>query len=324
MGYASQINYSDVAFPFKYAHEMDKFGVANDEMAGILRFCQRLYNEGKITMKDTDGIAFVPRNKEGSLEMLKKYATREGFGARFADGIWKVSQEFYGKEAQKYYPQIKGMTSVDGRIGWQYALGTALSTRGADYLKGTPVMGHGPWVLEKDRRQWGKELYGNEEALNTRSPKGKPMVIFSTENLKAIIDSATFCKWATCTTHWYSLDGADIAELLSVSTGVDYSVDNLLEKGERIMLVERAFNARQGLRRNDDMPPDVWFDEPLVFPMFGGLKPLDKGAFEKALDEYYKLRGCGVETGVPTLKKLRSIDLGDVAKDLKKRGITED
>ena len=90
------------------------------------------------------------------------------------------------------------------------------------------------------------------------------------------------------------------------------------------MLVERAFNARQGLRRKDDMPPDVWFNEPLVFPMFGALKPLDKKAFENALDEYYKLRGCDIETGIPTLKKLRSMDLGDVAKDLKKRGITED
>jgi len=147
-------------------------------------------------------------------------------------------------------------------------------------------------------------------------------MIFSTENLKVIIDSATFCKWATCTTHWYSLDGADIAELLSAATGVNYTLKNLLEMGERIMLVERAFNARQGIRRKDDMPPKVCFEEPIQ-SRFGVIPGIDKEAYEKALTEYYKLRGCDVETGIPTLKKLRSMDLGDVAKDLKKRGITE-
>ena len=43
--------------------------------------------------------------------------------------------------------------------------------------------------------------------------------------------------------------------------------------------------------------------------------------FDKVLDEYYRLRGCDLETGIPTREKLESLGLKDVAEDLAHRGI---
>ena len=48
------------------------------------------------------------------------------------------------------------------------------------------------------------------------------------------------------------------------------------------------------------------------------LPPVDQGKYEKILDRYYKLRGWTGE-GIPTRKKLRELNLQDVADTLEKR-----
>ena len=49
--------------------------------------------------------------------------------------------------------------------------------------------------------------------------------------------------------------------------------------------------------------------------------PIDRKQYAKLLDEYYKLRGCDLDTGIPTEAKLEEMGLGDVAKDMAKREI---
>ena len=39
-------------------------------------------------------------------------------------------------------------------------------------------------------------------------------------------------------------------------------------------------------------------------------------------DEYYRLRGCDVTTGIPLVSKLRELGLEDIAADLAQRGLT--
>jgi aldehyde:ferredoxin oxidoreductase len=40
--------------------------------------------------------------------------------------------------------------------------------------------------------------------------------------------------------------------------------------------------------------------------------------YEAMLDDYYELRGWDKETGIPTRKKLKELDLSDIADDLAK------
>ena len=48
---------------------------------------------------------------------------------------------------------------------------------------------------------------------------------------------------------------------------------------------------------------------------------LDREKFEAMKDEYYRLRGWDVATGLQTAEMLEGLDLEDVATDLKKRGL---
>ena len=49
------------------------------------------------------------------------------------------------------------------------------------------------------------------------------------------------------------------------------------------------------------------------------LKAVPKEAFEKAKDEYYRLRGWDLRTGWPTEEKLKKLSLEDVARKLSDR-----
>lgn len=49
---------------------------------------------------------------------------------------------------------------------------------------------------------------------------------------------------------------------------------------------------------------------------------VDRGQFESMKDEYYRLRGWDVATGLQTEAKLTELGLADVARELKKMNLT--
>jgi aldehyde:ferredoxin oxidoreductase len=86
----------------------------------------------------------------------------------------------------------------------------------------------------------------------------------------------------------------------------------VLTIGERIINVERAFNVREGIRREDDTLPRRFLEEPLPFePGKGQVHRL-----EPMLDDYYRLRGWDKKTGIPTVKKLEDLGLEDMIPDM--------
>jgi aldehyde:ferredoxin oxidoreductase len=86
------------------------------------------------------------------------------------------------------------------------------------------------------------------------------------------------------------------------------SVTELGRIGERIWNLERLFNTREGMRRQDDLPPQRLLNEPIANGPARGER-LDRSAYETMLNDYYRLRGWDAITGVPTAEKCRELDL---------------
>ncbi len=114
----------------------------------------------------------------------------------------------------------------------------------------------------------------------------------------------------------------DISELLTAATGESFTANDLVKAAEREFALERAFNAREGIRKIDDYPfflrwllehgePNPIFDYKQL--------PLNLESYDVVLDEYYRLRGCDLKTGIPTRAKLEELGLEDTAKDLTNR-----
>jgi aldehyde:ferredoxin oxidoreductase len=102
------------------------------------------------------------------------------------------------------------------------------------------------------------------------------------------------------------LDWSETAELLQAATGWSLDGEDVRRIGERIVNLERMFNARAGIGRKDDTLPRRFTEEPLPpgNPSEGAVVELDA-----MLDEYYRARGWDVATGLPTDGKLRELGL---------------
>lgn len=103
--------------------------------------------------------------------------------------------------------------------------------------------------------------------------------------------------------------------MIEYVTGWDVTFDELLQVGERRLNMLRAFNAREGIDREQDKLPEKMFKKALKGGSTDGIK-LDQAEFEAGLDEYFRQNDWDVETGIPTRPKLEELELGWVADQL--------
>jgi aldehyde:ferredoxin oxidoreductase len=110
----------------------------------------------------------------------------------------------------------------------------------------------------------------------------------------------------------WTLYGPDqVVQLIKAATGWNYSLFEYMQAGERRLNMLRAFNAREGIGRNEDTLPKKLFKE-LKGGATDGVK-LSHEELEHAKDTYYAMSGWDPQTGVPTRAKLEELGIGWVA-----------
>lgn len=180
----------------------------------------------------------------------------------------------------------------------------------------------------------------NEQAVDFSTYEGKGAVAALIQNREYAKETLVACDF------FYPLitpEGTDDhvgdptieSRLLSAVTGKDYSENDYYLIGERIFNLQRMIALREGHRgRKDDVLPDFNFTEPLEIDKiyFGMFNPdfmlpgpggklitrkgatLDREQFKMMMNEYYRIRGWDLKTGIPgkdTLKRLAIDDLDD-------------
>jgi aldehyde:ferredoxin oxidoreductase len=258
-------------------------------------------------------------NPETVLLIIDKIAKREGIGNILAEGTKKAAR-IIGRDSEKYAMEVKGLELIGGDPRGQiaFALGYATSNRGADHLYALPVF---EYFATPDI---AKKMFGSEEAANRLGVKGKGRLVRWQEDLMAVIDSINVCKlayasFASSTNKILSLGFGRLARLYSLGTGFAMDKNTIIEIGERIVNLERAFNAREGLTRKDDVLPSRFVNEPLTEGSSAG----NVVKLETMLTEYYADRGWDVKTGLPTKPKLEELGLINVAEELERLGRTK-
>ena len=110
---------------------------------------------------------------------------------------------------------------------------------------------------------------------------------------------------------WQLFDLDQLTQAVHAITGWEVTVNDLHRAGERRVNMLRAFNAREGLTRQDDFLP-----KKLGKPLVGGKSDgefMTVEEIEKAKDMYYEMAGWDIETGNPTRAKLEDLDIGWIA-----------
>ena len=151
-----------------------------------------------------------------------------------------------------------------------------------------------------------KELLGDPAEIVWQTYSRKAKTVQWAEGLSAIIDSLGICKR-------YSMDlclalGYEhYSKMIEAVTGLDFSTKELAEIGERIITLQKLFNVREiNATREEDTFPEIVFKEPLK-----GRHRYPKEQFELLLDEYYESHGWDVKTGLPTVEKIKELNLYD-------------
>jgi aldehyde:ferredoxin oxidoreductase len=100
--------------------------------------------------------------------------------------------------------------------------------------------------------------------------------------------------------------------MVSETTGIEFTEDEMREIGRRIYATERLFNNMHGATRKDDYLPERYYTEPTPLgTKFNRGVCIDREKYDMALDEYYEFHGWDKE-GRPTEETLKEIGLDGV------------
>lgn len=296
-----------------YANQLcNDYGLDTISCGGVIGFAMECYEKGILTEEDTDGLELEWGNEEAIIELVERIIDREGLGDELAEGIGRFSESL-GEEAGQYVMAVKGqdIPAQDSRAQKSMGLAHATANRGADHLTAFETLSEVGFNKGIEKR-FGEEVL--PEAADRLNPMYKPLMVRDGENFCAVVDSVTVCKFGTI---WPpTLYFQEIAEGLSAATGIDYSEKDLRRIGERIFTLERIYDIREGITKEDDVLPRRLTEEPAPKgPCEGEVVEL-----EQMRSEYYNLRGWDQETGLIPSKKLEELGLGEEAAELERLG----
>ncbi|MFB6070112.1 MAG: aldehyde ferredoxin oxidoreductase C-terminal domain-containing protein [Halanaeroarchaeum sp.] len=184
-------------------------------------------------------------------DLLEKIAHREGVGDRLAEGIDRLHDDL---DVDNW--TVKGLEfpGHDGRVMHPVALSYAVANAGADHMYGRV-----------------HQLTYNGDVPND-SLDGAAAVVVRRENRAAARDSAILCAFGDKDKY---VDLADLGDLLETDA------ETLANLGDRVITLERHFNNRRGMDRDDDRLP---YEIPDL---------------EEAIGDYYAARGWREDGIVP-------------------------
>lgn len=242
-----------------------------------------LYEEGVINQETTGGIDLRFGNAEALVKACELTGIAEGFGAELGMGSARLCEK-YGRPDLSMTVKGQEFPAYDPRGIQGMGLTYATSNRGACHLRSYTV---------------SSEVLGIPEKTDPLVTDGKAALVKAFQDATAAVDSAGICVFTT-----FAWTMEDIAPQVNAACEGDWSVDKLMEVGERIWNMERQFNMAAGITGDKDTLPQRLLKEAAkTGPAQGLVNGLDK-----MLPEYYALRGWSTD-GTPTGETLSRLGL---------------
>ncbi|MGR9109021.1 MAG: aldehyde ferredoxin oxidoreductase C-terminal domain-containing protein, partial [Gammaproteobacteria bacterium] len=240
-----------------------------------------LFEMGVIDRDDTGGIDLKFGSTEAMTKMAELTARGEGFGLELGLGSKRLCEK-YGHPELSMTVKGQEFPAYDPRGIQGIGLGYATSNRGACHLRGYTV---------------ASEVMGIPVKTDPLVTEGKPELVKAFQDATAVFDSAGLCVF---TSFAWTLE--DIQPQIAAACEGEWSLEGLLDMGERIWNLERKFNLAAGITGADDtLPRRMLKDAAQTGPAKGLANKLNE-----MLPHYYEIRGWSSE-GVPTKDTLERL-----------------
>lgn len=273
---------------------VNEVGLDVSSVGTYLAWAIELYERGMLDKKMTGGKELKFGDYATMKQLIYDISERRGLGDLLAEGSHLVDR-FPGAEG--FLIAIKGLPQSDPhdvRYLKGFALGIATSSRGADHLRSRPTL-----EIFDLPAEFTKQVYGQPIDPNPTSYNSKAVVVTFSETIYAVVDCVGICKFIC---HGFNsprnLNYDHFRELIYLSTGLEFTKEELGDVGRRVIDLERVINMREGLTRQDDTLPARYFDEPMDGRKTKG-HHIDREKFSQMLDEFYELHGWDKEGRPP-------------------------
>ena len=285
---------NQVASTMVLANDADRLGLDTNEAGYLMGMVMECYEKGIINREDTDGLEMKWGDADVTRAMLKKIATRDGFGNVLAEGIMRAAKLIGGDAPNMGVHTMKGnsVRGHDHRIHWLELFDTSVSNTG---------------TIETPRTA-PREMYDIPAQFDQFDPETVVSVNVKGKGSMQFEDSLGVCRFAA------RLDTVTNVEAVKASTGWDdFTFEEANASGVRIVNRLRAFNLRHGVGPELDRPSPRYGSTPLDGPAKGvGIMP----HWDSMVRSYYEQMGWDPETSKPLPETLAALGLDQVSKDL--------
>ncbi|MFX1449605.1 MAG: aldehyde ferredoxin oxidoreductase family protein [Promethearchaeota archaeon] len=296
--FGSMLLNDDINSIIKANEICDSYGLDTISVGSAIAFTTECYENGILTKDDIDGIDLTWGNAEAIVKMTEKLAKRQGFGAILADGVKRAAEKI-GKGSEQYAMHVGGqeIPMHDPRLNPSFGTTYVTDpTPGRHTAGGAGFLEFGMSLAPLEGIELPKVKKYEYEG------KGEAHVIIS--NALMLLNCVGICQFS-------GMFGTfAFPEILEAITGWKLSIDDLLKTGERVQVLRQAFNVREGIKPSDFKLPD----------RIKGIPPLKHGPLAgKTIDldtlvkEFYKAADWNPVDGKPSIEKLQSLGLGDIA-----------
>jgi aldehyde:ferredoxin oxidoreductase len=295
-----------------YANQLcNMYGLDTISCGATIAFAMDCFEQGLLTAEDTGDIELRFGNAEAMVQMTEQIARREGLGDLLAEGTARAA-EHIGNGAKELAVVVKGhdLPAHMPEVKRSLALIYAVQPFGADHQSSEhdPAIG-GDFEFYQERLAALNLLEQQpEDGLGAE----KIRYALYTQQFYSLMDSVNVCQfvWGPA---WQLYDTNQLVAMVKAVTGWDVSLWELMKVGERRLNMMRAFNAREGFTREQDVLPPK-----LTQPRKGGPSDgmfVDPAELERAKDSYYAMCGWDAQ-GIPSRAKLEELSLGWVAEEI--------
>jgi len=271
----------------------DRFGMDTISASNTIGLAFHLYEKGLVTVNDTGGIELKWGDMDAVEQLVRLIGSREGIGDILAQGSLMFGT-YFGAEDEAV--QVNGLEVAyhDPRGVSGMALSYATSPRGACHNQSDYFFvdwGH-------TQEQIGIEFFSRHAQAEKAANVAKH------QDWRTIFNAIVMCIFA-------NVEPDIQVQLINAACGLEWTIEDMMQAGERAWNLKRAINNRMGLTRSNDKLPKALL-EPFPDGGSAGFVP----DLEGLLSAYYEARGWDKETGKPSRDKLVELGLEDVAQDL--------
>ena len=237
---------------------------------------------GLLSPRDVDGMKLEWGNSDQIAQLVEKIAARDGVGDILAGGAKVVLEKW--PQLTPILVHTKGMerSAYDPRATISMALACGTSDIGPHHTRARTV---------------GKEL----EAGATWTDEDRVDIVIYHQTIRPLFD-----MFGVCSLPWIELgfDERRYAEYYSAVTGIEHTLDELLEKSRALYDLTRLISTSRGISRKDDYPGPRMMERPIEGGQYAG-RVLDRKQYDGLLDLYYQKRGWSKD-GLPPASRARA------------------